>query len=305
MNLAKLFSTIDTHVCGEPFRIVTQSPIQLDQADIKKNHDLLQQSFHEEKSFILNEPRGHRGMSGCIVTPSKLANYGLLFFNHDGAIFKYGGLVASLTALLETGNLNKNESGFYSIETINGIYELKTNYFKGEVSEVYIECNGAQFLEKRADYDVAMIDDSRIYLIFSLPSSVPSISVDHVTPITKWGRLTTERLAKENVQFDGVIMTEKVESAPNKIRSVTFEKDGSITRSANTDTTVAILTTLRHSSIDLNQLTNESIFGSSITAHYLPNTDNRFSVELKGFITGIHEFIFDEVDPLKNGFILK
>ncbi|MFS8652286.1 MAG: proline racemase family protein [Caldibacillus sp.] len=304
MDLSKIFSTIDTHVAGEPFRIVTRSSIQLDKADIKSNHELLQRNFDEEKAFLLNEPRGHRGMSGCIVTPSKTSDYGLLFFSHEGVTFKYGGLVASLTALLETGNLRKKESGIYRIETIRGVYELKAKMIGGEVTEVFLETDDVKVIDTRNGYDVVQVDNSRTYILFPLPESIPSIEMEHISAVTNWGSATLENLKNGKINFDGYVVIEKTKS-PNQIRTVTFEKDGSITRSPNIDSTIAVLAALRKKSHKIEHLTNKSIFGSSITVNRLANKENRFSTRLKAFITGIHEFVYDKDDPFKKGFILK
>ena len=303
MNLSKIYSTIDTHVAGEPFRIVTQSSMMLSKNDLILNNEILKKKYKKEKAFLLNEPRGHRGMTGCIITSSEIADYGLLFFSHEDVDFKFGGLIASLTALLETGNLPVDQQGNYRIETIHGVYQLKANFMDGEVQEVYLESDESFFIESSHDYDVVHVGP-RIYLIYSLPSSIPSMELAHVSEITNWGRATVNKLKENNVEFDGVIMTEQNDKN-DYIRSVTFEKDGSIYRSANIDSTVAILTAKRQKSNEVEQLTNESIFGSYITVNYLVHKENRYSTRLKAFITGIHEFVYDEDDPFNDGFILK
>ncbi|WP_373895786.1 proline racemase family protein [Virgibacillus sp. CBA3643] len=306
MNIEKMFSTIDTHVAGEAFRIIIQSSIDLNEDNVKSNHQLLQNFYQDEKDFLLNEPRGHRGMNGCIIISSKVADYGLLFFNHDQeAQFKYGGLVTSVTALIETGNLNVKENGIYKIETIQGIHEVRVNFENQEVSKVLIESNECKVLENNGEYQLVEVDESRNYVIFPLPDSIPNIDLDHLAFINKWGRKTVDRFTDENIPFDGIVITQSSGAAGNEICSVTFEKDGSITRSPGMDSTFAIFTALKKISNENNQLTNYSIFDSSITANYLPGTLNRFSVEIQGFTTGMHQFIFDKKDPLKNGFLLK
>lgn len=305
MHLATLYSTIDTHVAGEPFRIVTQSPmnLKLGQDDLNRKNEMLQKGFKKEKAFLLNEPRGHRGMTGCIITPSEQADYGLLFFSHEGVEFKYGGLIASLTALLETGNIPMNQDGIYRVETIYGIYELKAELNDGEVEEVYLESDKATLIERSTDYNVVTVD-SRTYFVFPLPSSIPRIDLEHVSEVTNWGRETVDKFNRERVKFDGIIITEEDDASIDQVRSVTFEKDGSILRSANIDSTVAILTAKRHKLPERKQLTNESIFNSSITVNYLPDS-KKYSTILRAFITGIHEFVYDEDDPFTSGFILK
>lgn len=83
MNILQYFSTIDVHVAGEAFRIVTNSSIKFYEENIEKANDRLRTSFTHEKNLLLNEPRGHRGMHGCLVLPTKLADVRVLFFQHE------------------------------------------------------------------------------------------------------------------------------------------------------------------------------------------------------------------------------
>ncbi|SES19201.1 proline racemase family protein [Psychrobacillus sp. OK032] len=305
MNFEKLFSTIDTHVVGEAFRIVIQSPITFLGSDIKSNHDKLKNNFENEKNLLLNEPRGHRGMHGCVVTSSSVADFGLLFFNHEAVTnFKYEGLLATVTALIETGNLNRKKEEIYTVETENGIYTVKANVNKQEVASVYIESEASSDINFTSDYVSIRVDNARNYLLFTLPESIPNIELVHLAALNNWGMACVAKLAKENVDFEGVIVVESGQTSPNKVRSVTFEKDGYILRSPGIDSTIAILSSLLDRFASFSEIENESIFGSSLKAKVLSASDRRFSIETEAFVTGLHEFILDEDDPLRNGFLL-
>lgn len=301
-----MFSTIDTHVAGEAFRIVIHSSIILSEKDIQSNHTLLKNTFYHEKALLLNEPRGHRGMNGCIIIPSKVADYGLLFFNHDSEIaFQYGGLVASITALLETGNLTKRENSSYRIETINGIFQVEVKMDNQEVISVQLESKHCQVVKDELDYNLVEVDESRDYLVFDLPDSVPEISLKHLSIINKWGREATKRFADRNIPFEGIIIAQSIGGSNHEVRSVTFTRDSSILRSPGMDSTFAIFTALLDRGDHLGNLTNRSIFDSVLSASLIPGTNNHFSIETQGFTTGMHQFIYDQTDPLKNGFLLK
>ncbi|MFJ8066451.1 proline racemase family protein [Psychrobacillus sp. NPDC096426] len=304
MNLEKLFSTIDTHVVGEAFRIVIQSPITFLGSDIMSNHDKLKNNFENEKNLLLNEPRGHRGMHGCVVTSSSIADFGLLFFNHEAVTnFKYEGLLATVTALIETGNLNRKKEDIYTVETENGIYTVKANVNKQEVASVYLEGEASSEVNFTPDYLSIRVDNGRNYLLFTLPESIPNIELVHLASLNNWGMACATKLTKENVDFEGVIVVES-ETSPNKVKSVTFEKDGYILRSPGIDSTIAILASLLDRSVSISEIENESIFGSSLKAKVLSASERRFSIETEAFVTGTHEFILDEDDPLRNGFLL-
>jgi proline racemase len=298
-----MFSAIDTHVAGEPFRIVTQSPIQLNETDVHGNNERLQTFYTQEKALLINEPRGHRGMTGCVITPSADADFALLFFSHDGSVFKYGGLAAALTALLETGNLAQNESGVYHVETVEGIYALQANLVNGTVERVQFETDTADAFRRQA-YEAVTVAGKRDYLIFPVPEEVPDLSTASISEITRWGKAKTEQLKQEEVPFQGVILADTRNADQGSVRSVTFERDGSITRSAGVDSTIALLRALQEKSGKLDRLENWSVFDERITAENTMKSVYQYSVSLQAIVTGTHEFVFDETDPLGTGFIL-
>lgn len=301
MNFEKMYSTIDTHVVGEAFRIVIQAPIAFLGTDILLNNDVLKNNFENAKKLLLYEPRGHRGINGCVVTPSYVADFGLLFFNHEKVSnFKYEGLFATVTALIETGNLEKNASDIYKVETVRGVYTLRLKIENQEVVSVYMESGICS--EKKSDFDYVSVsvDNARNYLLYNLPHSIPTIDLQYLAELNRWGTEKIANLINDNIDFEGIILIESIPEYPNKVRSVTFEKDGYILRSPGIDSTFAILSSLSTNS----EIENNSIFGSSLTAKKLSKGEHQFSIETQAFVTGAHEFIFDEDDPLRNGFLL-
>lgn len=305
MNFEKMYSTIDTHVAGEAFRIVTQSPIRLSGEDIHAQHEELKNNFLNEKNLLLNEPRGHRGIHGCVVVPSRAADFSLLFFNHQGVSnFKYEALFATVTALLETGNLAQSADGLYKVETVNGIYTLKALVENQEVTSILIEIDSCTEVKADPNYTLLCMDEDRNYFLYKLPDSIPGIELEHLAELNQWGLNRTTELTNQNLSYAGVVVVESDPATPGKVRSVTFEKDGYILRSPGVDSTVAILAALSQKEDSLSEIENTSIFGSSLVAKKVAGDEPRILVETKAFTTGSHEFIFDQEDPLKEGFLL-
>lgn len=305
MNYEKIFSTIDAHVAGEAFRIVTQCPIRLIGQEIQTQHEELHNNFSNEKNLLLNEPRGHRGIHGCVVVPSQLADFSLLFFNHQGVSnFKYEGLLATVTALLETGNLTPSVDGLYRVETVKGIYTVKALLKNHEVTSITIENEACYEIKPNADYTLIRVDNDRNYLLYALPDSIPGIELEYLSELNRWGMERTTELTDDNIEYAGVVVVESVSSAPGKVRSVTFEKDGYILRSPGVDSTVAILAELERKDSSISEIENHSIFGSLLIGKRIAHDKSQFSVETEAFVTGSHEFIFDQDDPLKEGFLL-
>lgn len=305
MNVDRIIFTIDTHVCGEAYRIIIHSPIKLKKKNLMENYRFLEEEYKREKHLLLNEPRGHRGMNGCIVTTSEVADFALLFLDHDeDTPFNYSGLIATITALLETGKLKKNYMNQYKIETLNGIYQVEAIVENQSVTSVSVESEKCVLLDENVEFSIVAVDETRHYLIFPLPRDIPAIQLEQMIPLQTWGTAITKEIRAANLQMDGVILYESFSGLSNKVRSLTFARDGGIVHSPGIDSTFAILTKLATKQ-PMDSLINESIFSSSLTANKIADTTNRFFLKTRGFITGTHEFIYDPRDPFEEGFLLK
>lgn len=300
MNLAKYFSTIDTHVAGEAFRIVTNSSIKFYTEDVDESAELLKQGFEHEKNLLLNEPRGHRGMHGCLVLPTKLADIRVLFFQHEADNpFKYEGLLAVITALIETGTIERKEDDTYTIETVSGIYTVKATVDNGEVTVASVAIGQSEKIQEDQTSITIHVDNRRNYIVYSLPDSIPAIELKYLAAIQRWGVEKTKALTDEQRLYEGVILLERSEDE-NRVRSVTFEKDGYILRSPGIDTSCALLSVMNNHGT----LKNESIFGSYLEVRKVGGEDKNYLIETEAFVTGTHDFVLDEEDPLKAGFLL-
>src|SRR5699024_10784047 len=140
-----MYTTIDAHVAGEGFRVIVHSPFQLQNQNVLKNKFTDNAFITRAKEILLNEPRGHRGVNGCIVIPSEKANFGVLFINHEQENhFTYSGLIAVLTVLLETGQIPVSDNNQYQIETNQGVITLSApvkNQVVGQVEVIIKDCS--------------------------------------------------------------------------------------------------------------------------------------------------------------------
>lgn len=289
MNFHKSFQTIDTQVVGEAFRIIVQSPIMLMHEDILEADHQLNTQFEDTKQQLLNEPRGHRGMNGCLVLPSAIASYRLLFFQHAASTnFKYEALVATMTALIEQGTIELSKNNTYSIETVKGLYEaqVKLSEKRDAVLSVHLIVKPAHL-----EGEQVIIDNERRYMVVEKPRQIKAIVLEELAEISTWGLLERKKYSTA----DGVIMYEQLDGC---VRSVTFERDGYILRSPGVDSTLVLIAVLGEEAVKK----NDSIFGSSI--EIIQKHEAGYEIALTGYITGIHQFVVDREDPLQRGFII-
>jgi len=301
MNVEKMYTTIDAHVSGEAFRVIIHSPLQLSNQGLAK--DKAAGAVTQAKQLLLNEPRGHRGINGCIIYPSDKADFAVEFINHQQENdFSYGGLVATLTVLLETGQLTVAKNGTYAIETIKGVHALSASVENQVVRHIQVDNKGCHVLETEwDDMQLVEIDGARRYFLYALPTSIPSLDINHLSAIMKWGKEMVDN--HKNETFNGIVLIEN--RTKDSVRSVTFETDGVILRSPGFDSTYAIFAGRRNNGKNSTQLTNESIFGSSLKTAINDDSKSGSTIKTQAFVTGEHRFLYDPEDPLKNGFLLR
>lgn len=300
MILEKMFRTMDTQIFGEAYRVIVHSPIYFEGLDAHNNQKKLESHFEEEKNLLLNEPRGHRGMNGCVVGASAVADYQLLFLHHQAAIdFKYEALLATTAALLEIGHLKTKSDGQYTVETIHGLWQVKAVIEQQEVSLISMEVAEGKILENESGASCVELPSGHKFYVYSLPASIESLQLEHLSEIMEWGARKAEELTAQQKSFEGIILQEQ--HANHDYRSVTFEQDGYILRSPGIESSIALAVN-EQQPIDL--LSNQSIFESKVVIQSVPGERGIFSVGGVPYITGSHEFILDPEDPLPKGFIL-
>jgi proline racemase len=99
-------TTADYHTAGEPFRIVTGGVPPPAGADAAARREHAGRHLDHVRALLVNEPRGHADMYGCLVTEPDDADgdLGVLFFHNAGWSTACGhGTIALVTWALETG----------------------------------------------------------------------------------------------------------------------------------------------------------------------------------------------------------
>lgn len=99
-------TTVDYHTAGEPFRIVTGGVPTPPGDDVPARRAHAMEHFDDVRRLLVDEPRGHADMYGCLVTPPDDADgdLGVLFFHNDGWSTACGhGTIALVTWALDDG----------------------------------------------------------------------------------------------------------------------------------------------------------------------------------------------------------
>lgn len=76
--------TIDMHTCGEPLRVILDGFPALRGQHVLDYRNSLKTHYDHLRQVLMFEPRGHADMYGLVVTPSKEADFGVVFMHNEG-----------------------------------------------------------------------------------------------------------------------------------------------------------------------------------------------------------------------------
>ncbi|CAM3462903.1 Trans-3-hydroxy-L-proline dehydratase [Bordetella sputigena] len=106
MKFERMISTVETHTGGEPFRIVTSGLPRFPGASIVQRRAWVKENLDELRRALIFEPRGHADMyAGYLTDPvSPGADFGVIFVHNEGYSDHCGhGVIALATAAVELG----------------------------------------------------------------------------------------------------------------------------------------------------------------------------------------------------------
>lgn len=106
MSIDAAITTVDYHTAGEPFRIVTGGVATPPGRDVPARRAHAMAHLDDVRRMLVDEPRGHADMYGCLVTPpdDEAGDLGVLFFHNDGWSTACGhGTIALVTWALDDG----------------------------------------------------------------------------------------------------------------------------------------------------------------------------------------------------------
>jgi trans-L-3-hydroxyproline dehydratase len=325
-------STIDVHVAGEPLRVITNGfPEPAGRTILEKRRFCETKLDHLRRALML-EPRGHSNMYGCLlVPPSKPeADYGVLFMHDQGYSTMCGhGVIGLVTVLIEQGICpHADPDTIIRLETPSGLITAKASVMKGRVRSVAFE-NVPSFVHDLdqvvevpeigpVQYDLAF--GGAFYGFCQAKALGLKLLPDQAQKITELGviikrAIMASRRIDHPAEADlgflyGIIFVDSPFNVQSHCRQVCIFADGALDRSPTGTGVSAHLAILaaRESISEETPYIMESILGTTFKGRMVERIQYygipAIVPEVSGqaFLTGKHEFVIDEEDPLKDGF---
>lgn len=330
-------TTIDAHTAGEPLRIILAGFPDPIGETILERRSFLREQFDYLRTALMWEPRGHADMYGCVLTPpvSEDADFGILFLHNEGYSTMCGhAIIAIATVALQTGMMEPAPNGKTTtikidtpagLITANAVMEedsVTSVSFLNVPSFVYASGKSVEVGDiGKVRYDIAF--GGAFYAFVDAPSLGLELIPENYSRIIDYGKRIKHAVmeaddikhpTEEDLSFlYGTIFTAPAKDGSADSRNVCVFADGEVDRSpTGTGVSARMALHYRAGDIQLQQpFVIESILGTRFTGSVEEATTfHSFDaviprVEGNAYITGIHNFLIDPADPLKNGFLLR
>ena len=326
--------TIDLHTGGEPIRVIVGGIPEVPGATILERRALVMKAFDHYRKALLREPRGHRDMYGCILTPPAKPEsaFGVIFMHNEGYSTMCGhGIIAVSRLAVDAGIVPSTPPETHLvIDTPAGTVESWVHSERGVVRNVRFR-NIPSFvdaLDETVDvpgigpvrYDLAFggayyafVDASRLGLTCAPREAQELIEKGMaIKRAVMKTRAIGHPFQSELGFLYGTIFVAPPQSPTAHSRNVCVFADGQIDRSpTGTGVSGRLAIHFQRGEIGLNTpIVIESIIGSTFTCTVVGRerygTFDAVIPEVEGSarIIGRHEFLIDPNDPFGHGFEL-
>ena len=335
MRSALTIKTVDYHTAGEPFRIVTGGVDAPRGATILERRADAAKRLDQVRLLLVNEPRGHADMyGGLVVEPNdRSADLGVVFFHNAGYSTACGhGTIALVTWALHEGLVERVEPETRVVVDVpSGRLETFARIEDGRVRSVrfrnvpaYVATEGLTVATSAGDADCDVAFGGAFYASVEAAGLGLTVSARDLPRLIELGREIKHELERlrefvhplepELRDIYGVTFLESLEREPSPTqRNVTIFADGEVDRSPCGSGTSARLALLSAAG-DLTQgeiLSSRSIIDTEFTGQVVGEVvlagTAAVVTEIEGaaHLTGRHEFVLDDDDPIGEGFLLR
>lgn len=335
MKFQKSIQTVDSHTMGEPTRIIIGGVPNIPGKTLPEKKSYLEKHMDYIRTGIMLEPRGHKDMFGSIITApvSNEANIGIIFMDGGGYLNMCGhGIIGAVTVALETGMVEMTEP--YTevvLEAPAGLIRATAKIENKKVKEVFFRNVPAFHYKQDIEIEVPLLGKKikldisfggSFFAIVSAGELNIKVELKNMQKLIEIA-LSIRKIINDTISIKHPILEHiktvdlvEIYDAPThpeaNYKNVVIFGQGQVDRSPCGTGTSAKLATL-YSKGEIKEgepFVYESILGTlfrgKIVGHTKVGEFDAVIPEIAGsaYITGFNNFVFDEEDPVKYGFVL-
>ena len=323
--------TIDMHTCGEPLRVILDGFPELEGSSVLEYRRFIKTNYDYLRTALMFEPRGHADMYGVIVTPSQVADFGVVFLHNEGYSTMCGHATLAVAKLaVEAGWVEVHDSSTeIKIEAPCGLLHAFVTSRDGKVVSVRFQNVPSFVVDLDQEVEVEGLGNVQFDLAYggAYYALVDAASVglrcsptDYKSLIEKGMQIKHAIMSTREIVHPseadlsflyGTIFTEASPSAHS--RNVCIFAEGEVDRSP-TGSGVSARLAIEYARDKVRigeKIKIESILGTEFHCAVTEAVDyagiDAIIPEVEGtaYVTGVNTFVIDPEDPLKEGFILR
>ncbi len=328
-------TTVDTHTEGQPTRIVVSGVDELAGDTMAERRRDFRDRYDHLRMGLLAEPRGHAGMYACVLTEpcAPDADFGALFMHNDGYMDVSGhASIGVLTALFETGIIEADgDIVQVALDTPAGIIRAEATVTQGRVDDVVFRnvpawagLQGASLQvpeHGEVIVDVAYGGDLFVnvwaeHLDVELAPHNMRAVIDAAMAVK---RAAADKLvirspeSGDRYEISAVTVLDAPHNDPPALRNVPVFGPGLFDRSPGGSGAAARLAVmfargeiLAGEEVVIESAITNGTFRAKVLEQERAGTRSAVATEVVGhaFVTGLHDFVFDDADPLNSGFLI-
>ena len=334
MRFSRLINTVDTHTEGEPTRIITGGIKSIPGKTMVQKMEYFRSNLDHIRTALMAEPRGHKDMFGCFLTEpvSEKADYGLIFMDNEQYLSGCGHATIGIsTALAELGMVEVKEPITKMVlEPPSGLIEVEAKMLNGRAESVTFR-NVPAFVEYMdKEIEVPGIGTLKVdvafggnYFVFFkaqdvnlevLPKNIEKvidICLDVKSAANQQLKVQHPKLPHNNHINIATILTQPKNQEADYLCVHVFSTRQFDHSPGGTGTSAWMAVLHSKGQLELEREVHaESITGGIFTGRLISETsfEGKKAVipEITGsaYITGFHQFVIDENDRIKNGFLI-
>lgn len=327
------FRVVDSHTMGEPTRIIYDGFPALQGSTMMERKEFLEKNYDHYRRALMLEPRGHRDMFGALLTEpiSKEADLGVIFMDSGGYLNMCGhASIGSATIAVETGLVPVHEPYTQVVlEAPAGLIRASVKVEHGKAVETSI-LNVPAFLYQEdqsvelSGYGTVHFDIAFGGSFFALVDAEDiglEITQENLRQLIDFGMRLRDRI-NQTIQVrhprlnirtvDLVEICGKATNPQANRKNVVIFGDGQADRSpCGTGTSAKLAALYAKGQMKPGQsFVYESITGSMFRGEIAGELDldgyRAIIPRISGcaYITGFNQWVIDEADPLREGFLM-
>lgn len=333
MPYSRKIRVVDSHTAGEPTRVVVDGIPPIPGKTMMEKKEWLAAKGEGLRKMLMWEPRGHRDMFGVLLTRpcSDEAHMGVIFMDSDGYLDMCGhGSIGVVTVLLETGVISLDGGDArevpLTIDTPAGLVHARAAFSEGRVREITLRSVPSFYY---GSVEIALDQQESIVVDIAYGGNFFAlVKADRLGLKLERGkvedlvRLALEIREQANRSIEVICPVTRASSRIDLVEIYEDEEDGArnlvvfgagqADRSpCGTGTCAKMALLHHHKALKVGQThRNRGILGTEFMGKIVKETtvDGRPAIvpEITGhaYITAVSQFVVDEIDPFREGFLL-